>query len=165
MLISKQTIVGIADMKIVRAPSTLITYALGSCIGVCIYDPVICLGGMVHIMLPETLAGQASGNIFKFADTGILEMIRKMEVFGGVRSRMTAKIAGGAKMFDIPGDSKFGIGNIGKRNIDSVRKVLQKDKIRLVKEDVGFNYARTMIFDTNTGQVTIRSYGRQDNLF
>lgn len=152
-------------MKITRAPGTLITYALGSCIGICLYDPVLRLGGMIHIMLPETVSRQDGGNIFKYADTGILEMIRKMEVFGGVTSRMTAKIAGGAKMFDIPGDSNTGIGNIGKRNIESVKKVLQQCKIRLVKEDVGSNYARTMLFDTDTGQVTIRSYGRSDNVF
>lgn len=162
---SKQTSVGIADMKITRAPGTLITYALGSCIGICIYDPVLRLGGMVHIMLPEKVSNHDPGNIFKYADTGILEMIRKMEVFGGVASRMTAKIAGGAKMFDIPGDANSSVGNIGKRNVDSVRKILQQCKIRLLKEDVGSNYARTMVFDTNTGEVTIRSFGRPDNKF
>jgi len=162
---SKQINVGIADMKITRAPGGLITYALGSCVGICIYDPVLRLGGMVHIMLPERVSKQDAGNIFKYADTGIAEMIRKMEVFGGVTSRMTAKIAGGAKMFDIPGDANSSVGNIGKRNVESVRKVLQRCKIRLVKEDVESNYARTMVFDTETGQVTIRSYGRADNIF
>ncbi len=161
---SKQTSVGIADMKIIRAPGNLITYALGSCIGICIYDPVLRLGGMVHIMLPERVASQDTGNIFKYADSGITETIRKMEVFGGVASRMTAKIAGGAKMFDIPGDSNSSIGNIGRRNIDSVHRVLQQVKLRLIKEDVGSNYARTMVFDTETGQVTIRSFGRADNI-
>ena len=94
--------VGIADMKITRAPGILITYALGSCIGVCIYDPVIRLAGMVHIMLPQ-ITGFANGkeNIYKYADSGVTEMIRKMERFGGVRSRFTAKIAGGGKKCSI----------------------------------------------------------------
>ena len=155
----KQLVVGIADMKICRAPGVLITYALGSCIGVCIYDPVIRLAGMVHIMLPLNMEGQPK-NVFKYADTGIVEMIRKMEVFGGVRSRMVCKIAGGAKMFDLAGGGS--IGNIGLRNAESVKQVLNREHIRLVREDVGANYARTLTFDAATGQGLIRSYGRKE---
>ena len=69
-------IVGIADMKIARAEGVLITYALGSCVGICLYDPFIKLGGMVHIMLPEALAS-GNQNVYKYADTGIKETIRK----------------------------------------------------------------------------------------
>lgn len=155
----KQLVVGIADMKICRAPGILITYALGSCIGVCIYDPVIRLAGMVHIMLPLNMEAQPK-NVFKYADTGIAETIRKMEVFGAVRSRMVCKIAGGAKMFDLVGGGS--IGNIGLRNIESVKLVLNKERIRLLKEDVGANYARTLLFDASNGQGVIRSYGKKE---
>ena len=84
---NKTYVVGIADMKICRSPGVLVTYALGSCIGVCVYDPVIRLAGMVHIMLPNMYENNKD-NIFKYADTGIPETIRKREVLGGVRSRM-----------------------------------------------------------------------------
>ena len=103
-------IVGIADMKIARAEGVLITYALGSCVGICLYDPFIKLGGMVHIMLPEALA-PGNQNVYKYADTGIKETIRKMEVFGARRDRMVGKIAGGAKMFEVQASGP--LGNIG----------------------------------------------------
>lgn len=159
---AKQTIVGIADMKIIRAEGVLITYALGSCIGVCIYDPMIHLAGMVHIMLPQHMDNNEK-NIYKYADTGIPEMIRKMERFGGRRIRMVAKIAGGAKMFDIQGPGA--LGNIGLRNAESVRQVLRKENIKLLKEDTGSNYARTLSFDASTGEGTIRAYGHGEVKF
>lgn len=157
----KQLVVGIADMKICRLSGIIITYALGSCIGVCLYDPVIRLAGMVHIMLPNNLDGK--GNLFKYADTGIRETIRKMEVFGAVRGRMISKIAGGAKMFDIQGGGS--IGNIGQRNIVSVKNILKEERIRLVAEDVGSNYARTLSFDASNGQGKIRSFGKKEVIF
>ncbi len=158
----KKYVVGIADMKICRAPSVLVTYALGSCIGVCVYDPVIRLAGMIHIMLPNNHEG-AKGNIFKYADTGIPEMLRKMEVFGGIRSRMVSKIAGGAKMFEISGGGS--IGNIGMRNAETVKNILRKERIRLLREDVGSNYARTLFFDASTGEGIIRAYGKPELRF
>lgn len=154
----KPLIVGIADMKIAKAPGILITYALGSCVGVCIYDPVLRLAGMVHVMLPINLEPD-KGHVFKYADTGIAATIKRLEAFGGVRSRMISKIAGGAKMFDIPGGS---LGSIGLRNVESVKLVLKKERIRLVREDVGQNHARTLTFDATTGEGKIRAYGRNE---
>lgn len=151
--------VGIADMKIIRAPGVLITYALGSCIGVCIYDPTIRLAGMVHVMLPLSANFENSkDNPFKYADSGIVEMIRKMEVFGAVRRRMVAKIAGGAKMFDIQGNGA--LGNIGVRNELSVKATLKKERIPLVSQNVGSNFARTLVFDANNGETRIRAFGK-----
>lgn len=155
----KQYVVGIADMKLCRNSGVLVTYALGSCIGICLYDPMIKLAGMVHIMLPANQEG-ASGNIFKYADTGIPETIRKMVAFGAMRSRIVGKIAGGAKMFDIPGNGS--LGNIGQRNAEAVRLILRQEKIRLLKEDVGANYARTLFFDAATGEGRIRTFGRAE---
>lgn len=156
---SKQYIVGIADMKQARATGTIITYALGSCIGICLYDSMIKLGAMVHIMLPEAPKGNVD-NLFKYADTGIRETLRKMEAFGAVRGRIVAKIAGGAKMFDIPDTSA--LGNIGDRNANSVKQILMAERIRLLKEDLGANYARTMSFDVETGMAKIKVFGREE---
>lgn len=156
---TKQYVVGIADMKQARASGTLITYALGSCIGICIYDPAIKLGSMIHIMLPQAPDNKVD-NIYKYADTGIAETIRKMEAFGAVRNRMTAKIAGGAKMFDIPDSSV--LGNIGDRNGMAVKKILQEQRVNLQKADLGANYARTMSFDVETGMAKVKVFGRDE---
>ena len=98
----KKISVGIADMKMTRQEGILITYALGSCIGVSFYDPMIKLGALLHIMLPEK-SGAKDGNVYKFADTGIHETLRKLSAFGATKSRMVCKIAGGAKMFEMKG--------------------------------------------------------------
>lgn len=154
---SQEINVGISDMKIVSVPQGLITYALGSCVGICIIDKVAKIAGMAHIMLPYNNNSDNS-NVFKYADTGIEEMIKQMERLGGLRSRMIAKIAGGAKMFDIKGSSS--IGNIGERNVAATKETLQKLKIKLFAEDVGQNYGRTIIFNSVTGDLTIKSFGR-----
>jgi chemotaxis protein CheD len=153
--------VGIADMKIARGAGVLITYALGSCIGLCFQDPALRLGALLHVMLPMNLeAGRK--NAFKYADTGIRETVRQMTAQGALKSRITVKIAGGAKMFEVTGGS---LGNIGQRNIESVHTILRQEGIRLIAEDVGGTVARTLLFDVASGQGCIRSYGRQDIFF
>lgn len=155
----KNLTVGIADMKFARQNGVLITYALGSCIGITIYDPMIKLGALIHIMLPE-LGHMADRNVFKYADSGIAETLRKLNVLGGRNNRMVAKIAGGAKMFDLKGSDNFG--NIGQRNVVSVKNILRQEGIRLVAEDTGHDYARTLSFDVSTGLARIRTYGRPE---
>ena len=148
-------IVGIADMKMAQKGERLITYALGSCIGICLYDPQIKLAAMVHIMLPINMeAGRK--NTFKYADTGIRETLNQMVAKGAVKGRITAKIAGGARMFEVNGGT---LGSIGHRNSESVHRVLRRENIRLLWEDVGGKVARTMEFDSATGNGIIRSYG------
>ena len=149
--------IGIGDMKVLRQSGTLITYALGSCIGITLYDPVIKLGGLLHIMLPKA-GDQGAATPFKFADTGIREMIRKMAAYGGISRRYVCKIAGGAQMFQMTGP----IGNIGESNIASVREELAAQQIRIQGEDVGKNYARTMLMDVSTGTVRVRTMGRNE---
>ena len=154
-------IVGIADMKMGKGGEKLITYALGSCIGICLYESQMKLAALIHIMLPLNLeAGRK--NVYKYADTGIRSTLREMELKGARRANITAKIAGGARMFEISGGS---IGNIGQRNIESVRQILRMEKIPLLWEDVGGTIARTMEFDSATGTGTIRSYGHADVSF
>ena len=151
--------IGIADMKMARGEGVLITYALGSCIGICLYDPVIRLGALVHIMLPINMETNRTSP-FKYADTGIRMTLDRMVKMGAQRSRIVAKIAGGAKMFDVAGNGN--LGNIGQRNIESVHRVLQQERIRLVREDVGGSTARTLLFDVATGQGCIKIYGKAE---
>ncbi|MCI8808557.1 MAG: chemotaxis protein CheD [Oscillibacter sp.] len=154
---SKITI-GIADMKMARGSGMLITYALGSCIGICLYDKQIKLGALVHIMLP--INGEPGRkNTMKYANTGIRETLHQMMSQGASKSRITAKIAGGAKMFETGGGA---LGNIGQRNIDSVRMTLKAEGIPLLKEDVGGSTARTLLFDVGTGLGCVRSYGKPE---
>lgn len=155
---TKKISVGIADMKIARQEGTLITYALGSCIGISFYDPMIKLGALLHIMLPEN--NQTDHNVFKFADSGIRETLRKLYAFGAMRGRLVCKIAGGAKMFEMKGPG--GLGNIGERNAQNVKRVLMAEGLRVYGEDTGANYARTMSLDVATGEVYIRSAGKPD---
>ena len=153
--------VGIADMKLAQGAGILITYALGSCIGLCFHDPRLRLGALLHVMLPLNMeAGRKTP--LKYADTGIRETLRQMEAKGASRSRITVKIAGGAKMFEVNGGN---LGNIGQRNIESVHTILRQEGIRLLAEDVGGKVARTLLFDVASGQGCVRSYGRPEVLF
>ena len=154
---SKPVVVGIADMKMVNGDAKVITYALGSCIGICLYDPKLKLAALVHIMLPLNMeAGRK--NPLKYADTGIRETLKAMQAKGAMKSRITAKCAGGAKMFE--GAGKGALGNIGQRNIESVHTILKMEGIHLVAEDVGGGVARTLTFDAATGMATVQSYGK-----
>lgn len=158
---SDKVTIGIAEMNMLQHSGTLVTYALGSCIGICLYDPMAKLAAMIHIMLPLNMETGRT-NTMKYADTGIRETLKQMTTRGANRSRIVAKIAGGAKMFELSGGT---LGNIGLRNVESVRMTLKREEISLVAEDVGGTVARTLLFDAATGQACIRSYGRSDKIF
>ena len=155
---AEKQIVGIADMKMAKGTGMLVTYALGSCIGICLYDEKIKLGALIHIMLPLNMETGRT-NPLKYADTGIRETIKQMEAKGASKTRLVAKIAGGAKMFDIKGGS---LGEVGQRNIESVRIILKREGIRLLKENVGGSVARTVLFDVSSGIACVRCHGKPD---
>ena len=146
-------------MKMAKGGGMLITYALGSCIGICLYDQKIKLAALIHIMLPLNME-PGRKNTMKYADTGIRETLKMMEAKGASRSRITAKIAGGAKMFEMKGSSDFG--NIGQRNAAMVKKILMEERLRVVAEDTGGSYARTMLIDVSNGDVVIRTVGKPE---
>ena len=152
----KTLTVGISDLNASTAPDVLVTYALGSCVGICLYDKATRIGGLAHIMLPSSKdALRRDGDIYKFADTAIPELVRKMEVLGAARSRIVAKIAGGAQMFAAISSSS--IANIGQRNIAAVKDSLKALHIPIIGEDVGADYGRTLYFYTLDGSVRIKS--------
>jgi len=155
----KELKVGIGDMKFTRGDSRIITYALGSCIGITFYDPFLKLGALLHIMLPSR-SDLNDPKVFKYADSGIHETIRKLTAFGMMKNRTIVKIAGGAKMFEMKGSSDFG--NIGQRNAAMVKKILMEEKLRIVAEDTGGAYARTMLLDVSNGDVIIRTVGKPE---
>ena len=147
--------VGMADLNICRAPEELITVGLGSCIGLTLYDPVNKIGGMVHYMLPDSHITANNGNIAKFADTGIPELLKRITLAGANRSRLIAKIAGGAKMFGV--NQMSNIGSIGERNAAAAKQILNELNIKLVAEDTGLNYGRTVELHCDTGDFHIKA--------
>ncbi|MEG0752299.1 MAG: chemotaxis protein CheD [Angelakisella sp.] len=153
---SKTITVGISDLNVVKAPDILVTYALGSCVGICLYDANSRIAGLSHIMLPDSkqiVGGAAQSK--KFADTGIVELLRDMEAMGAKRVFIKAKIAGGAQMFAAMSNSA--IANIGSRNVVAVKAVLAGLRIPIVAEDTGKDYGRTLYFHAEDGTMQIKS--------
>lgn len=146
--------VGMADYKTARTPEILLTAGLGSCIGICIHDPIIKVGGMAHIMLPSA-NGSLGGNPAKYADTALELLLKEISGMGANKPRLQAKIAGGAQMFSFPG--KPPILKIGDRNAEAVEQGLKKWGIPLLAMDVGGSFGRTIHFDVGTGQLRIRT--------
>jgi chemotaxis protein CheD len=151
--------IGIAEQKITQAPDKLVTLGLGSCIGLVLYDPVVRIGGMVHIMLPSASDSLAVTNRFKFADTAIADMIKLMAAAGAARQRLLAKMAGGAHMFSIA--STMNILNVGQRNIDMCRQVLSRGQIKIVSEDTGGTCGRSIEFCCESGALSVRTVAPQ----
>ena len=152
--------VGMADLKICKAPDALTTLGLGSCIGACLYDPVVKIAGMVHYMLPDSTKIKSNQNIAKFVDTGIRELIRLMEEAGARKSRIVAKIAGGARMFAVSASVNLPVLNVGENNIEAARLNLSENGIAIIAEDVGLNYGRTIEFYAEDGSLTIKAVGK-----
>lgn len=151
--------VGIADWKVAKTPVSIITLGLGSCVGVTLYDYVQKIGGMVHIMLPDSTQFSKVTNPAKYADTGIKLLLNKMLAAGARKKNLQAKLVGGAQMFRThQGDSN--LLNIGQRNVEMCRQVLAELDIDIISADTGGNYGRTMILDTRDGTVRVRTVGR-----
>jgi chemotaxis protein CheD len=151
-------IVGVSDMKTSKDPAaSLVTYSLGSCIGIAIYDPVAKAGGMLHYMLPESnLDGtKAKNNPFMFADTGIPALFKEAYRLGAKKQRMKVVVVGGAQILD-----QKGFFNIGKRNHMAVRKIFWKNQVMIDYEDVGGSVNRTIRLEIATGDVHIKVSGR-----
>lgn len=147
--------VGMADYKVGKTAGSLITYGLGSCVGIAVYDPATKVGGLAHIMLPDSLQARSADNPAKFADTALPAMVAEILQLGGVKSRLAAKIAGGAQMFSFANATD--IMRIGERNAEAVRLVLKNMDIKLVAEDTGGNYGRTVELKLDTGIFKIKT--------
>ncbi|MDY3796784.1 MAG: chemotaxis protein CheD [Agathobacter sp.] len=152
--------VGMADLKIAKAPDLLTTLGLGSCIGLTLYDPVSKVGGLVHYMLPDSTKLKNNTNIAKFGDTGIRELYKQVVANGANPKRLVAKIAGGAKMFEVSGLSN--VGNVGERNAEEAVLILKELNVPLIARDTGLNYGRTVVLDCSTGDYLIKSVGKPE---
>ena len=159
---TKSIIVDISDMKISsNADDILVTYSLGSCVGLSLYDPVARVGGMVHCMLPlsridKTKAGKQP---CMFTDTGVVALLQGMLEQGAQRKRLIAKVAGASSLLD---EKK--LFRIGERNYTVLRKVLWKNNILIEAEDVRGTRPRTMYLFMKDGRTVIRSQGQEVEL-
>jgi chemotaxis protein CheD len=150
-------IVGISDIKISNVPDdVIVTYALGSCIGISVYDPVAKVGGLLHYMLPDSALDEkkAKDNPAMFADTGIPALFKACYRLGAEKKRMIVKAAGGASILD---DTNFF--RIGQKNIMAMRKIFWKNNVMIANEDTGANHNRTVRLEMATGKTFVRSSG------
>ncbi|ONI46456.1 chemotaxis protein CheD [Epulopiscium sp. SCG-B10WGA-EpuloA2] len=152
--------VGIAELKTGKSPEKIITIGLGSCVGVTLYDPINKIGGMVHIMLPNSKEIKNNDNIAKFADTGIPKLLQEVLKKGAKKNNIVAKMAGGAQMFNLSTNNNAL--RIGDRNIIATKKILHELNIPIKANDTGQNYGRTIILDLNTGGLLVRSIGKSE---
>lgn len=156
-MMTKEIRIGIADLNVGENPDLLITVGLGSCIGIAIYDGSKKLGGLAHIMLPDSSQFSNVTNEMKFANLAIPILVEKILKKGGTKRNLKAKIAGGASMFNFS-DKKM-IMDIGNRNCIAVKKALKDLGIPIIGEDTGGNKGRTVTLDTSTGKFIIKTVG------
>lgn len=150
--------VGMADAKLCLPPDAITTLGLGSCVGVVIYDQVKKISGMVHVMLPDSTTVRNNTNRAKFADTGVEDMLSSLLKKGANRPSLVAKIAGGAQMFAFSTDSDML--RVGERNVQAVKKKLMQLGIRIIAEDTGDSYGRTIEFYPETAELLIKAVGK-----
>lgn len=154
-MLEKVIVVGMADLKVAKAPDILTTIGLGSCVGISLYDISTGVGGMAHVMLPSSREIQNQSNPAKFVDTAIAKLIDDVVRAGARKSNLKAKIAGGAQMFALKSDSQ--IMKIGTRNYEESVKALRSYNIPIVSMDCGGNYGRTIELKLATGELKIKA--------
>jgi len=160
-----ERVVGVADCKVSNIPGErLITYALGSCLGIVVYDPVVSVAGMLHVMLPTGTIDEAKmrDKPAMFVDSGVPMLFKECYKFGAKKERMQVKVAGGAHSGASEEDDRF---QIGKRNMIALRKLLWKNGVLVHAHDTGgVQTSRTMWVDVATGEVTLKINGAESKL-
>ena len=155
-------VVGISDIYVTNnVEDSIITYSLGSCIGVTLYDPAARIGGMVHYMLPLSKISpeKAKSKPGMFADTGIIKILQKVFALGAVKKKLIVKVAGGSELLD-----QNKVFNIGERNFLILRKIMWKINLLIKSADVGGSASRTLKMEMETGRVTVKSARKEIEL-
>ncbi|HEX2952787.1 MAG TPA: chemotaxis protein CheD [Bacillota bacterium] len=154
--------VGMSEIRTASSPDLLVTLGLGSCVGICLYDPVIQLGGMAHVMLPDSSLAREVTSPGKFADTAVPILLKEMDRRGALRKRLIVKIVGGAQMFSMGGqDDQM---SIGLRNVTAVENALKKEGLVILARSVGGNLGKTVTLETETGRVKLRTINAPETL-
>ena len=155
-------VVGVAEMKVSnRATDVIVTYSLGSCVGLTLFDPVRCVGGMIHCMLPLSNIDPEKAKLKPemFTDTGVPGLLQMLFSMGAEKKNLVAKVAGAANLLDAQN-----IFRIGERNYNVLKKLLEKNGIPIAGEDVGGTVARTIYLNMTTGQTTLKCCGKEMQL-
>ena len=154
-------VVVVSDMKIGKNGDVLVTHALGSCLGLTVWDPVVRVGALLHAMLPLSKINKekAEANPFMFVDTGVPTVFRQLYDFGAQKNRLVVKAAGCGNPL-----GKNEMFKIGERNHTLLKKLLWKNNVMLTAEDCGGTKSRTVYFDVTTGKVVISSGGKENEL-
>jgi len=154
-------VVAVGDMKIGQEVDTIVTHAIGSCLGLMVYDPIAKVGGLLHAMLPLSKINpdKAKTNPYMFVDTGVPTLFKALYEIGGQKSRMVIKAAGCGNPL-----GKNEMFKIGERNYTVLKKLLWKNNILLEAEDIGGTISRTVYLDLATGQTVISSGGKKAEL-
>jgi len=158
-----EKIVGIGDMKMsTEAEDLLVTYSLGSCLGVAVYDPVVRVGGLIHMMLPKAnmSSGKVVHNSFAFVDTGIPILFKLVYLAGAEKERLRVYVAGGASFRK----DLHGVFAVGKRNLMELHEIVVKDGIEITGMEIGGHVARSMYLEIGTGRVWISTNGKTRDL-
>lgn len=154
---ASETRIGMGEIVVAQAPATLTIIGLGSCVGVALYYPKEKIGGLAHIMLPDSSKARRTTSRDKFADTGLAKMLELMKKSGADPLWITARLVGGASMFkNINTDGNSCMFNIGQSNVLACREFLKNERIRLTGEEVLGSAGRTMRFDLSTGRIWVR---------
>ncbi len=154
--------VGIGELKVTKDPAdVLVAYGLGSCVGVCLYDPDVKVAGLAHVMLPNSAEAISQNPVGKFADRAVPMLLEEIVKLGGNPRRLMCKIAGGAQMLIAPGFPAGGF-NIGERNVEAVRAALERYKVALRKAETGGTRGRTLSLYAATGRVMVRTIGEKE---
>ena len=154
--------VKVADWAVGGAGTLLSTIGLGSCVAIVLHDPAARLGALAHVLLPDRSLSRDGSNPAKFPQSALpllLDELRKLGSRGGAGA-LVARVVGGASMFGqlLPAG---GI-NMGERNVDATRRVLEAAGVRIVGQDTGGDYGRSVFFDVGEGSVLVRSLRRGD---
>lgn len=154
--------VGMADLNVIKAPGILTTLGLGSCVGIALYDKYNKIAGLAHIMLPSSKEIKNNENKAKFADTGIELLIEMMVKEGAKKENLTAKVTGGSQMFSFNNNNS--VLKIGERNVTATKEKLKDLNIRIISEDTGGNYGRTIELNAEDGSLLIKTIGHGEKI-
>ena len=155
-----ETIVKVAQAAVRQGDGKLVTIGLGSCVAILLYDRVARVGGMAHILLPDTSSARDASNPAKFATTAVAHLTSEMNQLGADLKRIQARLVGGASMF--PGSTVTATLNMGERNIAAARATLLASRIPILGEDVGAAHGRSVRFSVIDGTVVVSSAFRDD---
>jgi len=157
--------VTIGEMVVSTNPvDVMVAYGLGSCVAVCLYDPVTRVGGMIHSLLPHSPNGSTSydGPPAKFVNQGVPTLLGTLKEMGALRGRLVAHLCGGAQVLAIP--SRNSVLNVGDRNITAAEQQLADLGIKIKAQATGGTVGRTVRFYLQDGRVTVRSLGQSEEI-